>query len=336
MKGNQRFLTMLKGHKLNHPFVYMTLGLFIWCYLSTSSPPGSSTGSSTDQNLQLSNMARIDGTIPNLYADNNNVPKQYVYTFFQGTGPGDNIEKRIIEVWRHKWTEAGWNPVVLSMDHARRHARFQEFQDKLQHVSMPGSNEPGHDRAHGEFGFYRWLAMASMGGGWLCDYDIFPVGFGTGTAQRQSPELPNGGKFSIFSLLGDFEGAPYPGLMSGDAAEWERMAFTILQNALEKSKGDHHWTDFSALVDLRSTKYVFHWTDEVVPGQDALPPWPFGKDDCKTLVGKRGIHFGRIAMLKGNWRSFFPGADDGRNPVHYIPSVVTNWYETWNKECWTQ
>lgn len=360
--------------KMNHPFIYMSGLLALWCIYTSSSPPTmyvdnpSIRGSSNndDRNFQLSPMVSVDGTMGNgqsqeqagnIQQQDGKIPgseitgekivitrngKPIMYTFFEridnnnrGTGMDDDADNALITAWKAKWEEAGWDPMVLSMKHAKRHPRYREFRDKLQLVPMKGNGGQGKNRLYNELCFYRWLAMAVVGGGWMSDYDVFPLGNGSGhPTEAQSPELPHFGTFSIYSVVPGSIGAGIPCLMSGADTEWERMAFTILQNGMEH-QNEKHWTDMFSLMDLRFSTYLYNWSDEVVSAELVLPQYLFSEKDCDLTKDKRAVHFSHSAMTVGHWKRFANNGnvDENVNEANYRPTVVLNWFEMWNNVC---
>merc|ERR1712113_949045 len=151
----------------------------------------------------------------------------------------------------------------------------------------------------------------------------------------QQYELPHGGSFSVYSIVPGSQGAGIPCLMSGSDVEWERMAFTILQNGIEHS-GESHWTDMFALMDLRTNRYLYHWSDDVIEGHLVLTQDLFGRDDCGLLTNKRAVHFSHYSMTAGFWRRFVPdGASLPKDvsTANFRPAVILNWLDMWRSVC---
>lgn len=92
-------------------------------------------------------------------------PKVYTYyeTIFED-GP------QMLEIWRRKWSEAGFNPVVLDRSHAMRHPKYVELNRRV--GQLPTINGIDYERAC----YIRWLAFDLMGGGLMVDWDVHPRG----------------------------------------------------------------------------------------------------------------------------------------------------------------
>lgn len=88
----------------------------------------------------------------------------------------------ILNFWRDGWRSRGWNPVVMSLRDAVKNPRYQKFMDKI--VKFPFVND---QQAHLNR-FLRWLALDTMGGGLLTDFDVLPGQF----TPKDNARLANG------------------------------------------------------------------------------------------------------------------------------------------------
>lgn len=88
-----------------------------------------------------------------------------VHTFYERV-PSLPPADRLIALWKRSWAEHGFDPVVLSLKDAQGHPGYNYFLDRI--IRFPTSNPLEYERAC----FLRHLAMANVGGGLLCDYDV--------------------------------------------------------------------------------------------------------------------------------------------------------------------
>ena len=79
---------------------------------------------------------------------------------------------QLINVWTRSWNDAGFDTVVLTKKDAMKHPDFEKLSKKLLELGVDEYNQVC---------FWRWLAMAMLkddcqDGGWMSDYDTFPLG----------------------------------------------------------------------------------------------------------------------------------------------------------------
>ena len=128
-----------------------------------------------------------------------------IFTFFEPvTDLHDEQPIELLNVWKESWYGAGWNPVVLTMGDAKRHPNFEYFQNILVGKKQFRRNR---DR-YNYYCFMRWVAISASGGGWLVDYDTFPLNL---PASTYMTSLPHDGQFTGHSSY-------VPNILSGKLA----------------------------------------------------------------------------------------------------------------------
>ena len=95
-----------------------------------------------------------------------------IYAFYDSLGnfPGRDDYKKLIDIWQKSWIYYGWDPVILTLDDAKKHKDYQRL--------LEISNErPTVNRKDFEtLCFLRWLSMFDKSG-WYCDVDMINYGF---------------------------------------------------------------------------------------------------------------------------------------------------------------
>lgn len=93
-----------------------------------------------------------------------------LYTYYSnvpGISPFDST--KLINLFIERWREVGFDPFVLTEWHARKHPLYEQFNAVVS--KFPSVNSFEYERAC----WIRWLALSAMGGGYMADYDVFPV-----------------------------------------------------------------------------------------------------------------------------------------------------------------
>jgi len=185
-----------------------------------------------------------------------------------------NLQQNRLSAWKQIWTDAGWEPRVLTIDDAKTHPDYQKYHNLLLKNANKYINIWEYSTDY--LCFIRWLAMATHGsGGWLTDYDTFPIGITTLTGLN----LPNEGKFTSYEQH-------VPSLMSGNGEEWNRVTNIVLERALKEKDSNEItiYSDMLALFDLHKedaesvlfTDDVFHVLMEY--------PYKVNTEDEKNII----------------------------------------------------
>jgi len=248
----------------------------------------------------------------------------------RSTGMDDKSDNELLALWKTHWENAGWEPRILSLEDAKKHASYDHYVDRLASLPMDGVSGKGNNRMYNQLCFLRWLAMASVGGGFMSDYDLFPLGYGTGDlATPPSVALPNNGDFTVYSVVPDSQNAAVPCLMSARGDEWTRLAMKILGAAVNMKKDEKsHITDMFALIALRfENTYIA--VDEVMNGEYVLLGRDWAPEDCEITNGKRAIHFSHHAIEVGD-ASYIK---EGELAPSDRPGVISHWMSQWMDVC---
>jgi len=74
-----------------------------------------------------------------------------------------------VEYWVSHWKSKGWEPVVLTIEDAKKHPYFAEYYQQIKKVKTTNPFE--YEMAC----FLRHLAMSVVGGGLMTDTDVFSL-----------------------------------------------------------------------------------------------------------------------------------------------------------------
>ena len=251
-----------------------------------------------------------------------------IYTFYEKESIDKWTEEQTptdLNGWRNAWRNAGWHPVVLQLKDAKRHPKFKELKEIL-------DNSHIRNLQHEKMCFYRWLAVAAAGGGWMSDYDIYPL---HADPTVYGHKLPNNGKLTSHCSYS-------PCIVSGSENEWNRI-IPLMMHTLKK-RSDKLWSDMFAtrnLIHLNQIigernygKYLFQ-TYCFVPNflkvnvhevhNNAFLINDSQSDGVqKTCLGtkrKMAIHFSHFSCSK----AVFCDGDRGE--------ALTKWIDHWRETC---
>jgi len=216
-----------------------------------------------------------------------------MFTFFQPKDYFRDEHRNLLEVWGEAWSDAGWEPVILNLGDAMRYPKYDQFLRKLL-VHVNGTRFYDGQGKYNLYCYLRWVAMASVGGGWMSDFDTLPL------YSKPSFTLPNNGYLSIYN-------DHVPNLVSGSAAEWNRMAVIMFDNYIKNSNnGTEFWSDMLEMyfimtnslmkgkpLNLRESTEILHVynIDKTMMRERIMDPYNLDEFQCHYLKGLRAIHF---------------------------------------------
>eukprot|EP00957_Ditylum_brightwellii_P104104 7931014-Ditylum_brightwellii.AAC.1 len=169
--------------------------------------------------------------------------------------------------------------------------------------------------------------MAAVGGGWMCDYDVFPLN----PFDAEGFDLPNYGRLTVHQ--GIVQRSATPSLVSGSGEEFTRMAYLLIQNYIEHLDADL-WTDMFALQDLGkqtiydeggNPRHYFEIMISVVDVEKVLQGEESRVEACKETWNKRAIHFSHHGLRSG---VLLPG-----ETVDQRAEIAIRWTEWWKENC---
>jgi hypothetical protein len=246
-----------------------------------------------------------------------------LYTFYSSLVRATNTtrerktrkaDQELLEAWKSAWYDAGWEPKVIGLEEARRNPNYSTFLDRLRQVELYGNS--GRNQEYNEYCFLRFLAMASVGGGTMADYDTFPLGRRTEALQNTSPD-----RFTVYQETLNKAG-PVPSLCSGSGDEWDRIGQSILDIAKSQRAKDG-WSDMTALMSLfKSQPDSIALLDHVV-GSSEFSISPTLHAQCRLASHKHAwaVHFSHYDVLQSGHRIFDR------------PLLAKQFVTNWNKVC---
>jgi hypothetical protein len=243
-----------------------------------------------------------------------------MYTFFERipmeqrfTGMTDSDDDALLEFWKEQWSDAGWEPRVLSLENAEQHAEYSNLKSKLDDIKMDELSR---------IYILRWIAMATIGGFW-CDYDVFPLM----DFRSDTQPLPNNGEMTVYAKGGA------PTLASGSAEAWIKMARFLVEDAVQHRNPNRnkltYWSDVLGMYNaVRSKNVTVHVRKSVLGINKALTEKPLTADRCgeRPYRGQRVVHVDFAGILTAAIRP------DLRLPKHRV-TVAREWLPLWKQIC---
>ena len=194
-----------------------------------STSPNDADGDKNSSSNGVVDVADAETTTPAVTA---NLDKPVMHTFFEPNGSccGMTLEGhlKLVEAWEHAWQARGWDTKVLTKEDAMKYPEFESMNQRLEDMKVDKYNQRC---------FWRWMAMAMIendhgGGGWMSDYDTFPLGM---TAE-EGLEISKQPGLKSFSRH-------VPNIIHASAVAWDRALHLMFQ-AIEEKKSDPEHNKF--------------------------------------------------------------------------------------------
>jgi len=261
-----------------------------------------------------------------------------IHTFFERiplnerfTGMTDEADDALLDFWKQTWFAAGWEPRVITLADAKKHEDYDSFSNQLNKINLDEFSR---------LSFFRWIAMSAVGGGFLVDYDAFPI---RDFVQEGLKSHKPGDKFILYDNFLS------PTLASGSASMWHNMGKALLENSKQHVTTIHSdnstsiakktfWTDTMGLLELsrasppnqeflkniRSLKVVVDGGKALKSLDQYVRP-----EDCtqRPLRGRPVIHFSVSALYEG-----VGVKPEYRHPQHRL-SVAREFFQEFSIVC---
>jgi hypothetical protein len=185
-----------------------------------------------------------------------NREKPIMHTFFEPNGACCLMTLeghfKLLEAWEQAWQARGWDTKVLTKEDAVKYPEFEEVNKRLDELKVDDFNRRC---------FWRWMAMAMIendhgGGGWMSDYDTFPLGI---TAE-QGLKLSKRPGFQSFNRH-------VPNIIHASAVAWKKVLNAMFK--IMEEKNDFVFSDMMALKEAvkeygYKSMMISEWTGDSV------------------------------------------------------------------------
>jgi hypothetical protein len=252
-----------------------------------------------------------------------------IYTYFERipledrtTGMLDDDDDRLLAFWKDIWSQAGWKTVLLTLEDAKIHPQYDEWNAQLVHLNLD---------IFSCVLWHRWMAMATRGG-WYADYDVVPL-LHVDYWSKSTTTLPNDGRMTVHDIMS-------PSLASGSAEQWALTLQVLLEDAKHHTSPNEgqqtFWTDSLAMNSYIKNNNV---VGKASPkAGDKAVGMPYDVKDpvatnysvqCSAVLksNKWAVHFGPGNVQKAK---YVPAKL--RLPKHRV-TLAKEWIRGWQKVC---
>ena len=90
-----------------------------------------------------------------------------ISTFYEPSAKDDRepARKQTLAAWAHHWQQAGWRTRVLGLADAKKSPFYKQLLLRFRRIPL------GENAEYEKMCYFRYLAMAEAGGGWMSDYE---------------------------------------------------------------------------------------------------------------------------------------------------------------------
>jgi hypothetical protein len=209
----------------------------------------------------------------------------------------DDDDDMLLAFWKEMWSQAGWKTVLLTLEDARHHPKYDEWNTKLVTLNMD---------VFSCVLWHRWMAMATRGR-WYADYDVLPLLHVDFWLKRPTTMLPNDGRMTIHDIMS-------PSLASGSAEQWALTLQALLEDAKHHTSPNEgqqtFWTDSLAMNSYIKNNNGGGKTSPKTGGKAVKMPYDV-KDPvatnysvpCSVILksNKWAVHFGPGNLQKAKY-----------------------------------
>jgi len=178
--------------------------------------------------------------------------KPIMHTFFEPVAKGccgmsKLGHQKLVKAWEASWQARGWETKILTKKDAENHPDFHLLQNKLWEIGVDLYNQRC---------YWRWLAMVTVGGGWMSDYDVFPLGLDS----EVGLEIGEDDTFKSF-----YHNVPC--LLHASAKEYDRIIHLMIDMLPKKRGKNEVISDMMSLlrIDKQKGRSGMEWSGDVSP-----------------------------------------------------------------------
>lgn len=217
-------------------------------------------------------------------------------------GADEAGHQQLIDAWRGAWGYYGWETKILTMDDVIAHPEYERMTNLFKKFYIAE-----YDKRC----FYRWLAMGNQpNGGWMSDYDVFPMHF-TARDTYALLERNGNGNFTSYSNVA-------PALLYANQDEWNRVIQILMSYMSQDIFRGPLMTDMyvfkQAVEEHRHELGIIYGPDQFV----SRIGFNLYKTDRHTLEcgltkGLKAVHFSHHSCILAEKEGRFPLKKGKRN-----------------------